>query len=127
MADIKGLKFTKDHDWVRQEGNRLTVGITDYAQNALGEIVFVELPEVGDELAAGDVLGTVESVKTVSDVCTPVAGKVVEINENLNDEPGRINKAPYDNWIAVIETANGGEPDGLMDADAYAAFCSEEE
>lgn len=127
MADIQGLKFTKDHDWVKQQGNRLTVGITDYAQNALGEIVFVELPEIGAELAAGDVLGTVESVKTVSDVCTPVAGKVVEINESLNDEPGRINSSPYDSWIAVIETEDTAEPQGLMDADAYASFCSEEE
>ena len=127
MADIKELKFTKDHDWVKQEGSRLTVGITDYAQNALGEIVFVELPEIGAELAAGDTLGTVESVKTVSDVCTPVAGKVVEINESLNDEPGHINAAPYDSWIAVIEAEDTAGPDGLMDADAYAAFCSEEE
>lgn len=121
------LKYSKDHEWVRAEGNRAFVGITDHAQHSLGEIVFVELPEVGKMLSEGGILGVVESVKAASDVYTPIAGKVTAVNEDLVDKPGSINESPYESWIAVLETSNDTAPDNLMDASAYEAFCAREE
>lgn len=114
------LKYTKDHEWAREEGNTVVVGITDHAQSSLGDIVFVELPEVGAELSVGDSLGVVESVKAVSDLYSPVSGKIVAINEDLADNPSSINQDPYgDAWIAKIEVSEKGD---LMDAQSYKDF-----
>ena len=126
MKTIKDLMYSKEHEWVKVEGNKAYIGITDYAQQALGDIVFVELPEVGDEMNAGDLLGTVESVKSVSDIYSPVSGKVVEVNEELEDAPEAINEDPYGSWIAVIELSDTTELEELMDEDAYIRFCDEE-
>jgi len=116
------LKFSKDHEWVRVDGNVATVGITDHAQNALGDVVFVELPEPGREVAVGEACSVVESVKAASDVYAPVAGRVVEVNAALVDNPATINQDPAgEGWFFKIELA-GGLPDDLMDADAYARF-----
>ncbi len=124
----KGLMYSKDHEWVRVEGNRAFIGITEYAQNALGDIVFVELPEIGIELKAGDTLGVVESVKSASDIYTPVSGKVVEVNEDLTKNPENLNKDPYKSWIAAIESDDfSSDLDNLMDAAEYEEYCSKEE
>lgn len=125
MSSTQGLKFSKDHEWVRAEGGRAFVGISDYAQKSLGEIVFVELPEVGQHITAGDPVGVVESVKAASDILSPVSGTVAEVNEDLADNPGLVNEDPYGSWVAVLELADPGELDGLMDGDAYEAFCRE--
>ncbi|MDD4752378.1 MAG: glycine cleavage system protein GcvH [Desulfitobacteriaceae bacterium] len=127
MEIEKGLKYTKEHEWIRVEGNKAYIGITDYAQRHLGDIVFVELPEVDDEFNAGDTLGTVESVKAVSDVYTQISGQVVEINEELLDNPGMMNKEPYESWLACIEFTDTSELDQLMDAEDYKKFCTEED
>jgi len=127
MKVLEGLKYSKDHEWVKIEGNKAWIGITDFAQHSLGDIVFVELPEIGSELNKGDVLGVVESVKAASDVYTPVSGKVVEVNEELGDSPEKINEDPYESWIAVIEIGDISETEELMDADDYERFCKEEE
>lgn len=122
----KGLKYSKEHEWVRVEGDKAYVGITDFAQNALGDIVFVELPEIGLELEAGDILGVVESVKAASDIYTPVSGTVTEVNEKLNDNPETINESPYEAWIALIELKDISQLDDLMDEYEYEDFCSKE-
>ncbi len=121
------MRYSKEHEWVRFEGERAYIGITDHAQQSLGEIVYVELPEIGANLEAGDVLGVVESVKAASDVYTPVSGKVVEINEELSANPEKINEDPYGSWIAVMETGNGNWQDDLMDEAEYEKYCEEEE
>ncbi|MEL7603834.1 MAG: glycine cleavage system protein GcvH [Bacillota bacterium] len=123
MQIINGLLYTKEHEWVKVEGSRATIGITDHAQEHLGEIVFVELPEAGNELEAGDILCVVESIKAASDVYTPVSGTVVEANDALTAAPEKINEAPYENWLAVVELSDEAELDGLMDAEAYRAYC----
>ena len=123
MEIIDGLFYTKEHEWVKAEDGRATIGITDHAQEHLGEVVFVELPEAGNELEAGDILCVVESIKAASDVYTPVSGKVVEANEALTASPEKINEAPYESWLAVVDMTDEGELDGLMDADAYRAYC----
>ena len=116
-------KFTKDHEWVRLEGGIATVGITDHAQNALGDVVFVDLPEVGREVSAGEAVAVVESVKAASDVYAPIAGKIVEVNSALADNPGTINSAPTtDGWFFRIEPADPAEVAALMDEAAYAAY-----
>ena len=123
----KELKYSKDHEWVKVEGNIATVGITDFAQDQLGDVVFVEAPEVGAELAAGDGMGTVESVKAVSDVYSPLSGKVVEANEELADAPQLINEDPYaKGWIAKIEIADTAEVAALLDAAAYEEVVTQE-
>lgn len=127
MEVIKGLKYTKDHEWIRVEGDKAYIGITDYAQRHLGDIVFVELPEVDDEFTAGDTLGVVESVKAASDVYTHLSGQVVEINEELIDNPGIINKEPYESWFVCFEYTDASELDLLMDAEDYKKFCTEED
>ena len=126
MQVIKDLRYSKDHEWVKVEGNRAIIGITDYAQHSLGDIVFVELPPVGKKLAHGNALGVVESVKAASDIYTPVSGTVVEINESLSDAPEKINTDPYGSWIAILDLENPAELDELLDADAYETFCREE-
>ena len=127
MKVPEGLYYSKEHEWVRVVDGRAFIGITDYAQESLGEIVFVELPEVGSMLDAGDVLGVVESVKAASDVYAPIAGKVVEVNEALADDPALLNNDPYENWLAVLEITDDIMLEDLMDASGYEAFCAEEE
>jgi glycine cleavage system H protein len=123
MEIIDGLLYTKEHEWVKAENGRATIGITDHAQEHLGELVFVELPEVGNELEAGDILCVVESIKAASDVYTAVSGTVAEVNEALTAHPEKINEAPYENWIAVVDMTDESELDALMDAEAYRAYC----
>ena len=114
------LKYTKDHEWVRIEGNIAVVGITDFAQGELGDIVFVDIDSVGDELNAGDVFGSVEAVKTVSDLYLPLSGKVVEFNEELEGEPELVNTDPYGRgWIIKLEIAAGADQSELLSADQY--------
>ena len=118
------LKYTKDHEWIKMEGDIAVVGISDFAQDALGDIVFINMPEVGDTVTAGEALGDVESVKAVSDVNSPVTGVVVAINEDLVDAPETLNSDPYGAWIIKVE--NITEEEELMDAAAYEAFYAEE-
>ena len=114
------LKYTKDHEWVRIEGNIAVVGITDFAQGELGDIVFVDIDSVGDELNAGDVFGSVEAVKTVSDLYLPISGKVVEFNEELEGEPELVNTDPYGRgWIIKLEIASGADQSELLSAEKY--------
>jgi glycine cleavage system H protein len=120
------LKFSKDHEWVRVEGKIATIGITDHAQQALGDVVFVDLPEPEREVAAGEACAVVESVKAASDVYAPLTGKVVAVNTALPDNPGSINSDPTgEGWFFRLELANPAELDGLMDADAYQRFVDE--
>ena len=117
------LKYTKEHEWIRVEGEEAVVGITDYAQSQLGDIVFVECETVGDALEAGETFGTVEAVKTVSDLYLPVAGEVLEFNEELEGEPELVNKDPYGKgWNVKIKISDETELDGLLNADAYKAI-----
>ena len=117
------LKYTKDHEWVRIDGNVATVGITDFAQSELGDIVFVEIETVGETLGAHEVFGTVEAVKTVSDLFMPVAGKVLEVNSGLDADPSSVNTDPYGNgWMIKVELAAGADLSELMDAAAYEAL-----
>ena len=114
------LLYTEDHEWVRVEGDEAYIGITDFAQNELGDIVFIEVETVDEELDTGDTFGTIEAVKTVSDLFMPIAGTVLELNEALEDTPEIINKDSYgDGWIIKIKIADSGELDKLIDADAY--------
>ena len=116
------LKFTKDHEWVRMDGETATIGITDHAQNALGDVVFVDLPEPGRIVAAGEAIAVVESVKAASDVYAPIAGRIAEVNNALVDEPALVNSAPTgEGWFFRI-VPDTSLPDDLMDADAYATF-----
>jgi len=114
------LRYSEDHEWVRVEGSRAFIGMTQFAQNELGDIVFVELPRVGSSIVAGEPFGSVESVKTVSELYAPVTGKVVEVNEALHDAPEQVNKAPYgDGWMIVVEMSDVSELDKLWSADKY--------
>jgi len=126
MKELNELSFPKDvryaasHEWARSEGEKVKVGITDYAQDQLGDIVFVELPEVGDTLDKGQEFGTVESVKAVSELYMPMAGEVIAINSSLEESPEKVNNAPYgDGWMLEIKVDNPAELDDLMDNDAY--------
>lgn len=117
------LKYTKEHEWIRVEGDEAFVGITDYAQSQLGDIVFVECETVGDNLQAGDTFGTIEAVKTVSDLYLPVAGEVLEFNEDLEGEPELVNKDPYGKgWIVRIAIKDNSQLEDLLDAEAYKAI-----
>lgn len=127
MSETSALRFTREHEWVKIEGGNAVIGITDYAQKELGDIVFVELPELGSEFESGKVLGTIESVKTVSDVYTPFSGKVVEVNGELENDPGKVNRDPYGSFIAVLKVSGGSGYDGLMDEAQYKAFCEGEQ
>ncbi|NLI69007.1 MAG: glycine cleavage system protein GcvH [Bacilli bacterium] len=121
----KDLLYSKEHEWVRREGSDLRIGITDFAQSELGDIVFVELPEVGDELTANEPFGSVESVKTVSELYAPVSGKVVEVNEELEEHPEYVNESPYEKaWMIVIEPSDDSELDDLLTAEEYEAHIS---
>jgi glycine cleavage system H protein len=121
---IEGLYYSESHEFVRVEGNYGFIGITDYAQNALGNVVYVDMPEVDDEVTAGEEFGAVESVKAASDLFAPVSGTVVEVNEALEDQPELINQDAFGNWIIKVELSDRSELDALMDAKAYEAFCA---
>ena len=121
---IEGLYYSESHEFVRVEGDFGFVGITDYAQNALGNVVYVDMPEVDDEVTAGEEFGAVESVKAASDLISPVSGTVVEINEALEDQPELINQDAFENWIIKVELSDKGELDSLMNAADYEAFCN---
>ena len=120
------LRYTSDHEWARLEGDRIRIGITDYAQDALGDVVFVQLPEPGAKVASGASFSEVESTKSVSDVYAPLDGVVVEVNSELTDAPQRLNEDPYgEGWICVLEPADPGAFAGLLDADAYRALITD--
>ena len=118
------LKYSKSHEWLKEEDGVSVIGISDFAQDALGDVVFVNLPEVGDDAAAGEAFGDVESVKAVSDLISPVSGTVCEVNEDLLDQPELLNEDPYGTWI--IKAENVTDTEELLDAAAYEAFCAEE-
>ena len=120
---IEGLYYSESHEYIRVEGDYGFIGITDYAQHALGNVVYVDMPEVDDEVSAGEEFGAVESVKAASDLMSPVTGVVVEVHDALEDKPELINQDAYENWIIKVSLSDKGELDNLMDAKAYAEFC----
>lgn len=123
----KELKYSEEHEWTKVEGNQVRIGITDFAQSELGDIVFVELPEVGDEIEADQPFGSVESVKTVSELYAPISGKVVAINEDLDDSPELVNESPYDKaWMVIIEPSDVSEVDKLMTPEQYEKMIKED-
>ena len=119
------LKYTKSHEWIKEEDGVFTIGLTDYAQSALGDIVFINLPEEGDEVTAGESFSDVESVKAVSDVFSPVTGAVYAVNEALLDDPAQVNESPYEAWLIKVE--NVSDTEELLDAEAYEAVVAAEE
>ena len=119
-------RYTKEHEWISVDGSIGTIGITDYAQNSLGDIVYVDAPKVGDTVTANKTFGSVESVKAVSDLFSPVSGKVTAVNDALKTEPDKINQDAHSTWIIKVELSNPGEVAGLLDATAYEAFIAEE-
>lgn len=129
MANVpENLQYSKDHEWLRVEGDTGTVGITDHAQNALGDVVYVDLPKVGETFAAHDTFGSVESVKAVSELYLPVGGEVTEVNESLQDEPEKVNTDPYgEGWMVRVRLADKGEVDRLLTAAEYEDFLKSEE
>ena len=125
---MSNLLYSKDHEWVLSlEGNRVRIGISDYAQNSLGDIVFVENPEEGDDVTANETMGSIESVKAVSDLVSPVSGSVVLVNEELEDSPQSINEKPYEAWLIEVELSNPDELNSLLKEDEYKAFINEGE
>ena len=126
MAYPSNYRYTREHEWIALEGSIGTIGITDYAQNSLGDIVYVDVPKVGDEVTANATFGSVESVKAVSDLYSPVTGKVTATNDVLKSSPDKINEAPHEAWIIKVELADPAEFEKLLDAAAYEAFISEE-
>ncbi|MFC4183385.1 glycine cleavage system protein GcvH [Saccharococcus thermophilus] len=126
MNTPKELRYSEEHEWVKVEGDKVRIGITDFAQSELGDIVFVELPEVGTEITANEPFGSVESVKTVSELYAPISGKVVEVNEELNDNPEYVNESPYEKaWMIVVEPKDMSEVDNLLTAEQYEAMVKE--
>lgn len=127
MANVMDdRRYAESHEWVKIDGDIATIGISDYAQHALGDIVYVDMPEVGDEMAAGDVFGAVESVKAASDLICPVSGEVVEVNEELEDAPEKVNADAFGTWIIKVKISDAGEYDALLDAAAYTELCENE-
>lgn len=127
MSSVKeDVRYAESHEWVSVDGDIATIGISDYAQHALGDIVYVDMPEEGDEMEAGEVFGAVESVKAASDLICPVSGEVVEVNEALEDSPELINKDAFDTWIIKVRMSNPDEVNALLDAEAYAKLCENE-
>ena len=122
MTYPAGLKYTKDHEWIELEGDRGRVGITDYAQQQLGDVVYVELPEVGARLKAGQSFGTIESVKAVSELYSPVSGEVVEVNSALKDKPEAVNASPHASWMIVLKLTDPNETSELLDAGQYSSL-----
>ena len=127
MAYPANFRYTREHEWIAVDGSIGTIGITDYAQNSLGDIVYVDAPKVGDPVTAHATFGSVESVKAVSDLYSPVSGTVTAINEDLKNSPDKINEAPHETWIIKVELSNPAEVDALLDAAAYEAFIAEEQ
>ncbi len=126
MAPPQGLLFSKEHEWVRIDGDRATIGITDYAQNALGDIVYVELPRVGSAIKQFADVGVIESVKAVSDLYTPMSGEVLEVNDALESDPAAVNRDPYgEGWLLKIRVTNAGETNDLLSVDEYEKIASE--
>ena len=120
MSMPKDLRYSAEHEWVKEEGGNYRIGITHFAQSELGDIVFVELPSVGDDIKADEPFGSVESVKTVSELYAPISGKVIEVNEGLEDSPEFVNESPYENaWMIVVEPSDASEVEALMSAEAY--------
>lgn len=126
MEVVKGLYYSGDHEWVKVEGDKAYIGITDFAQSSLGDIVFVELPEVDTEFSKDESFGVVESVKAASDLNIPVSGKVVEVNEDLADDPASVNEAPYEKWMVAVELSDKSELEGMMNSEQYEEFCAKE-
>jgi glycine cleavage system H protein len=126
MKILREALYTKDHEWIKADGNKAYVGITDFAQDSLGDIVFVDLPEVGSEFEKGEVFGAVESVKAASDLYIPVSGKVLEVNEELADNPEYINQDSYKNWIISVELSDNSQLKELLDAENYEKLCDGE-
>lgn len=126
MAYPTNYRYTKEHEWITVDGGVGTIGITDYAQNSLGDIVYVDVPKVGDTVTANQTFGSVESVKAVSDLYSPISGEVVAVNEALKTEPDKINAAPHETWIIKVKLSDASELDTLLDAAAYETFVSEE-
>jgi glycine cleavage system H protein len=126
MAYPTNFRYTREHEWIELTGSIGSIGITDYAQAALGDIVYVEMPKVGDAVTINAAFGSIESVKSVSDLFSPVSGTVTAINEDLTDAPDKINEDPHGTWIIKVEVANPDELNGLLDAAAYEAFVAEE-
>ena len=119
MSYPADLKYTKEHEWIRVDGNTGAIGITDFAQQQLGDVVYVELPEVGSTITAGQVFGTIESVKAVSELFAPVTGEVTEVNTSLKDRPDHVNSQPHETWMVKVKLGNAAEVSSLMDAAAY--------
>lgn len=127
MNTPKELRYSEEHEWVKTEDEQVRIGITDFAQSELGDIVFVELPEVGDEITADEPFGSVESVKTVSELYAPISGKVVAVNEDLSDSPEFVNESPYEKaWMIVVEPSDASEMDNLMTAEKYEEMVKED-
>jgi glycine cleavage system H protein len=126
MKVVKGLYYTEDHEWIKVDGEEAYVGVADYAQDSLGDIVYVELPEVDDEIAKEEAFSAVESVKAAADIYMPVDGKVIEINEELLDDPALLNQDPYENWMIKIEITDKSQLDDLMTSEEYEKFLDEE-
>ncbi|MBI2083879.1 MAG: glycine cleavage system protein GcvH [Deltaproteobacteria bacterium] len=128
MTFPEDLKYTKEHEWIRVKDSVVTIGITDYAQEQLGEVVFIELPDEGEEIVKDDSFGVVESVKSVSDIYAPISGRVIEVNDPLLDNPETLNEEPYgEGWLIKVEIASPAEIDELMTAEHYQAFVKEEQ
>lgn len=127
MSTPKELRYSEEHEWVKVEGEKVRIGITDFAQSELGDIVFVELPEEGDDITAGEPFGSVESVKTVSELYAPVSGKVVEVNTDLDDSPEFVNESPYEKaWMVTVELSEASEVDKLMTSEQYDEMIKED-
>jgi len=122
---LEGLKYAESHEWVKVEGNIAVIGVTDYAQKEMGDITYVDMPDVDDEVSAGEEFGALESVKASSDLFSPVSGTVVEVNSELEDAPEKVNEDAFANWIIKVELSDAGELDALMDAAAYKEFIGE--
>lgn len=127
MKVLEGLYYSNDHEWVKVDGDNAYIGITDFAQHSLGDIVYLELPEIDAELNAGDAFGVVESVKAASDVYTPIDAKVLKVNDELVDDPSLINNDSYENWMIYVEIKDKSQLENLMQAAEYEEFCSKEE
>ncbi|MFN2105664.1 MAG: glycine cleavage system protein GcvH [Candidatus Promineifilaceae bacterium] len=124
---LPDLWYTDDDEWIRVDGDTAVIGVSDYAQDSLSDIVYLELPEVGDSFGKGDTFGVIESVKAAADLMMPVGGEIIEVNEDLLDTPEAVNEDPYASWLVKITMSDAAELDDLMDAEAYAAYCEERE
>ena len=120
---LEGLRYAESHEWVKVEGDIAVIGISDYAQHSMGDLSYVDMPSVDDELTAGEEFGAVESVKAASDLYSPVSGKVVEVNEALEDQPELLNEDPYGNWIIKVQMSDPSEVEKLLDAESYKSIC----